>query len=94
MSPDCAFPTGGRHREREQWNGWRGFLLKRRGKRALSPCIDVCRLDPESGWCLGCGRTADEIRAWAKLSPFRRNRLHKELDRRLVRLGQQALEGD
>ena len=29
-----------------------------------SPCIAVCQLDPESGLCLGCLRTADEIGQW------------------------------
>ena len=61
--------------------------MTRRAKRAQSPCVDVCRLDPRTGWCLGCGRTATEIGAWVKLSPFRRKRLERELARRLVRLG-------
>lgn len=25
-----------------------------------SPCVGVCQMD-ESGYCLGCGRSADEI---------------------------------
>lgn len=29
-----------------------------------SPCIDVCRIDPESGLCTGCLRTLDEIASW------------------------------
>lgn len=29
-----------------------------------SPCIDICRLSPETGWCMGCLRTVEEIRAW------------------------------
>lgn len=32
-----------------------------------SPCSDVCRMDPASGWCEGCLRTIDEIAAWSKL---------------------------
>lgn len=24
-------------------------------------CIGVCTMDPESGTCLGCGRTAEQI---------------------------------
>ena len=61
--------------------------MTRRAKRAQSPCVDVCRLDPRTGWCLGCGRTAAEIGAWVKLSPFRRKRLERELARRLMKLG-------
>ena len=29
-----------------------------------TPCIHVCDLDPESGLCKGCHRTAEEICAW------------------------------
>ncbi|MCK2126195.1 DUF1289 domain-containing protein [Thauera aromatica] len=31
-----------------------------------SPCIDICRLSPETGWCMGCLRTVEEIRAWPR----------------------------
>lgn len=62
--------------------------MTRRAKRAQSPCVDVCRHDPRTGWCLGCGRTATEIGAWVKLSPFRRKRLERELARRVAKLGQ------
>lgn len=33
-----------------------------------SPCIDVCRMDPATGWCVGCLRTIDEIAGWAALA--------------------------
>lgn len=29
-----------------------------------SPCIGVCTLDAETGYCRGCLRTMDEIAAW------------------------------
>lgn len=29
-----------------------------------SPCIGICRLEPETGLCAGCLRTTDEIAAW------------------------------
>jgi len=35
--------------------------------RVPSPCIDVCRIDPRTGWCEGCLRTLDEIAAWGAL---------------------------
>ena len=64
--------------------------MTRRAKRAQSPCVDVCRLDPRTGWCLGCGRTAAEIGAWVKLTPFRRSRLERELARRVAKLSQRT----
>lgn len=30
-----------------------------------SPCVDVCRMNAETGFCDGCFRTIDEIAAWS-----------------------------
>jgi len=30
-----------------------------------SPCINVCRMDPLSGLCIGCQRTLEEIAGWS-----------------------------
>ena len=32
-----------------------------------SPCINVCRMNPATGWCDGCLRTIDEIASWSSL---------------------------
>lgn len=32
-----------------------------------SPCVNICRMHPVSGWCVGCRRTIDEIVAWGRL---------------------------
>ena len=29
-----------------------------------SPCVNICTVDPDSGYCLGCNRTEDEIVKW------------------------------
>ncbi|ENO75091.1 DUF1289 domain-containing protein [Thauera sp. 63] len=31
-----------------------------------SPCINVCRMSPETGWCEGCQRTIEEIARWSR----------------------------
>ena len=33
-----------------------------------SPCINVCRMNPDTGLCEGCLRTLDEIAAWSAMS--------------------------
>jgi predicted Fe-S protein YdhL (DUF1289 family) len=33
-----------------------------------SPCINVCKMNPESALCEGCYRTLDEIASWAAFS--------------------------
>ena len=30
----------------------------------ISPCISICKTDPVTGLCYGCGRTNDEKRKW------------------------------
>ena len=33
-----------------------------------SPCINVCRMNPDTGLCEGCLRTLAEIAAWSAMS--------------------------
>ena len=33
-----------------------------------SPCVSVCRMDAQTGYCEGCLRTLDEIRLWGMAS--------------------------
>jgi hypothetical protein len=37
-----------------------------------SPCVGVCRLDPVERFCLGCGRTIEEIARWPGASAAER----------------------
>ena len=37
------------------------------GEPVPSPCNNVCRIDPDSGFCQGCLRTIEEIAAWSSL---------------------------
>ena len=32
--------------------------------KIISPCISICKTDPSSGYCYGCGRTNDEKAFW------------------------------
>jgi hypothetical protein len=44
-----------------------------------SPCTDVCRIDPSTGWCEGCLRTIDEIVAWGALDDRAKRAIWKRL---------------
>jgi predicted Fe-S protein YdhL (DUF1289 family) len=33
-----------------------------------SPCVDVCRIHPDTGYCRGCWRTLEEIAGWSAFS--------------------------
>jgi len=52
-----------------------------------SPCVGVCRLQPRSGLCLGCGRSGDEIAAWRDLGDDRRAEVWRLLPGRMAELG-------
>jgi len=30
----------------------------------ISPCISICKTDPQTGYCYGCGRSNDEKKIW------------------------------
>jgi len=30
----------------------------------VSPCISICKTDPLTGYCYGCGRNNDEKKIW------------------------------
>lgn len=49
-----------------------------------SPCVDVCRIDATSGFCVGCLRTREEIRAWKGMTDPQREALIGDLTRRVA----------
>jgi predicted Fe-S protein YdhL (DUF1289 family) len=40
-----------------------------------SPCVDICKIDGTSGFCIGCLRTRDEIREWKSAEDERRQQI-------------------
>jgi uncharacterized protein len=52
----------------------------------LSPCIDVCDVDSTGQFCIGCGRSMDEIARWMSISNEQRQAIIKELPERLRQL--------
>jgi predicted Fe-S protein YdhL (DUF1289 family) len=51
-----------------------------------SPCVDICVMDGATGWCLGCGRTIDEIASWGECSTDARAAVMAELRARMAEL--------
>ncbi len=47
-----------------------------------TPCIKVCKLDPLTGYCLGCYRTIEEIAAWPALGREEKQRIYHLLEHR------------
>ncbi|WP_324595606.1 DUF1289 domain-containing protein [Accumulibacter sp.] len=49
-----------------------------------SPCINVCRMDDQTGFCLGCFRTIEEIAAWSAAADAQRAHILLAVERRRV----------
>ena len=50
-----------------------------------SPCVKVCVIEPETGFCLGCRRTRGEIAAWTAMAPVERQAILAALPARTAR---------
>jgi hypothetical protein len=51
-----------------------------------SPCRNICQMHEPTGWCLGCGRTLDEIALWSVLDDDDKRAVWALLPERLSRL--------
>ncbi len=51
-----------------------------------SPCVLVCMIDQATGWCLGCGRTGDEIECWSAVGDPARQAILDALPARMTLL--------
>jgi predicted Fe-S protein YdhL (DUF1289 family) len=51
-----------------------------------SPCINVCDIEKTSNYCIGCGRSLDEIARWASATDEQRSAIKQSLPERLVNL--------
>jgi predicted Fe-S protein YdhL (DUF1289 family) len=51
-------------------------------RRVPSPCISICRMDPDTELCQGCFRTLEEIAAWGMASEDEKRELWKLLVQR------------
>ena len=49
-----------------------------------SPCNNICRMDDATGWCVGCGRTLDEIARWGGTSDADRDAVMAQLPARMT----------
>jgi len=52
------------------------------GPKVPSPCVSVCRIDPETSLCHGCLRTIDEIADWPRLNDEQKDEMWRILWKR------------
>lgn len=45
----------------------------------VSPCINICRMTPDTGYCEGCFRTIPEITEWSRATDERKRAILAEV---------------
>lgn len=53
-----------------------------------TPCVKICVVDPDTGFCIGCGRTRGEIGGWLGMSVEQRRDVMSTLPDRVATLTQ------
>jgi uncharacterized protein len=53
-----------------------------------TPCVKICVVEPETGFCIGCGRTRGEIADWIAMAPDERHKVMEGLPERVATLTQ------
>lgn len=61
------------------------FIAEATNQSVPSPCIDVCRISADTGYCEGCSRTIVEIAAWSEYSDVEKRAVLEQLPRRKQR---------
>lgn len=44
-----------------------------------SPCINICRMDDENRFCIGCWRSLEEIQRWSTMTDAERTAVMAQL---------------
>jgi len=57
-------------------------LINPMSDEVASPCQNICQIDPQTGYCVGCLRTIDEITDWLEMSNEEKRRLLAQLGER------------
>ena len=47
-----------------------------------SPCISICKMDADTGWCQGCFRTLEEIAQWSQAADADKLRVWERIESR------------
>jgi len=55
-----------------------------------SPCINICRMNADTGLCVGCFRSLDEIARWSGLDDAGKARVLDAVASRRARLASPA----
>ena len=55
-----------------------------------SPCINVCTIDEDTGYCRGCFRSLEEVTRWTRLTNEQKQKVVDALPERKARYGEDS----
>ncbi|MFZ6774004.1 DUF1289 domain-containing protein [Undibacterium sp. SXout7W] len=58
--------------------------VEQQGETVPSPCINICRMDEQKRFCLGCFRSIDEIICWSKADNATKLTIWREVQQRML----------
>jgi predicted Fe-S protein YdhL (DUF1289 family) len=56
--------------------------MERMTEQVASPCVNICQINPETGNCIGCMRTIDEIADWLEMTNEEKRQVLNRLEER------------
>ena len=56
--------------------------MERMTEQVASPCVNICQMNPETGYCIGCMRTIDEIADWLEMTNEEKRQVLNQLEER------------
>jgi predicted Fe-S protein YdhL (DUF1289 family) len=48
-----------------------------------SPCVSICVMNPDTGWCEGCFRTLAEIGEWSRIDDAGKRQIWLKIGERI-----------
>ncbi len=56
--------------------------MSKKAETVPSPCIAVCSIDAQTGYCKGCYRTLEEVAGWAAFDNATKRQVLEALEQR------------
>ena len=64
--------------------GTGGQPTSTRRRLPASPCVGICTINDTTQWCVGCGRTSDDVTDWSSLDDNAKRDIWRQLPGRLA----------
>ena len=53
-------------------------------KKITSPCVGICSINKNNDFCIGCGRTIDQISKWSNFNETEKKKIILQIKNRIV----------